>query len=607
MSRRAVWGLIVVLLAGSFAAPVAAQDNTTIERAIAHIITYIQYKDDNNNTLKKEVTQGSGFLVDSAGYVVTAKHVVEKDIASDPLGAERWSEVSLGGHIPKMRAQQVGGCGVGNADICVLKVQRSAVAQHGNVPALKLLCTEPEPYAEIMSFGFIPGPNSVPGGTDGRVMGSDLSTDLKYQATVSMTGGMSGGPIMWKGYVIALNAGGLGPASTVVFIQPLKLGRLTLLNAGLQCLDALPSPEVAELQEPVIAQPEADFGAAVETPAALEAVPCGPAPRNFSVGVGPDHPPYSYALSRDVTTDAGCELVDYALNIGGNARVEAFNIENLQGLKGLRLNYSLRSEVAEERVLEVSLSLQQKSIPVPVETASLAPESDPQVDELIALDSDPAISLPTFSGGGGGGGSDSFGGGGGGFAGSLGSLMESVEDSFDSVAASASHPDWPASGTGPSGDESQVIEPGDVWTLDEDPGPPPTASADWDPCPSKEVVIDRTLPPLMGQVQQGSFTERVESDPDCVVTGVAFDKPFISAPEQAYSARATDDGSGAVIQYQFSSTDAEAGRLVVRARILQGRQLPTGIGIDYSNVPKFDAGYDSPGVDGAFGGGFLKQ
>lgn len=605
--------------------------------AIAHITTYVEVNAETHE--EHRLGQGSGFLVSPDGKIITAKHVLMKDLERFP--GKRRFEVKLGrlGMSP-MVAQVMGACAPGTTDLCILRVPRADVQAVGTAGAFRLLCIEPPINTPIVSFGFFPGASATVNQTPGLITG-EIATELKFPSNVQITQGMSGGPILFEGYAIGVNVGALEAGGNLAFIEALNAGDSMIRDAGLTCLDGIPSASA-----PMAEQPAAEVDASEDTPADIGSLqdnsantlqperrgmnlaaqpavdladapgPCGVAPRSFSVKVGPDKPPSSFEQSKEIKTDDGCNLGTYKLNIGGNAEVESFNVENMDNLKGLRLNYALRSTETEERTFKVSLTLIQQ-MPSPA-------RRDRRAEILARLSSVDLAEAPRDY------------------------VIRLLEEARRELAR-AGETDLPTALEDPPSmgevmqhrlDVEDILGGGNSF-----PRLPDLPDAFWDrhrfsqteigevgrrrdrlieimarpelvpECATKGIVLDRTLPPLAGKAQSGRFIERVEADAGCLVVGVAFLPPDIAAPEQTYSGQPTDDGEAAILSYAFSSSDVDVGRLSVKAKILQ---VPSSPVVLASSDPKpedrikpffepddlFGVGGSEPPAVGDFGIGF---
>jgi trypsin-like peptidase len=179
---------------------------------------------------RKELGEGSGFLIDLSGHILTAKHIVRPE--SLPAGPPSISVSLRDRHARPVPAQEVA-CEAGEIDLCLIKIPNASVSA-ANITFRPLLqCRELRPGEQIVAWGYPTGRQLHRVRGD---IGSNISQDLKYQSDVQIVPGMSGGPVMSHGNrIVAVNTGGAAGFPTFTFLQPLSYGRPLLDRAGVEC------------------------------------------------------------------------------------------------------------------------------------------------------------------------------------------------------------------------------------------------------------------------------------------------------------------------------------------------------------------------------------
>jgi Trypsin-like peptidase domain len=178
---------------------------------------------------------GSGFLVDSFGTIMTAKHVIES--ASNQVISVSISSKSA----PPIL--------IDNADIdcsdrqefCFLRVNPDAPTVRAVKSFLKLGCYIPLEGEPLTAAGFFAGDEKITGVVTprGHVIG-DLITGGIIPTDIAAEAGMSGGPVFdSQGIVIGIVKGGSEQFS---YVQPLRPAGSFLENRNIACLKA-PEPK----------------------------------------------------------------------------------------------------------------------------------------------------------------------------------------------------------------------------------------------------------------------------------------------------------------------------------------------------------------------------
>ncbi len=574
MSHWLVSGLVAacLTLAGSMGASAQEALRADLEDAVALITVFAQVDPELPTEIK--VAQGSGFLVDlQQGIIVTAKHIVDAKIGQ--YSGKRRYMVSLGGHSGEVQAQKFGECGDGSTDICVLTIQAADVRRADVGAAFQTLCVAPAVDDAVMGLGFPPGEFSVVTRVRGFITGP-RSTDQKYPSDIDIVGGMSGGPVLSEGYVIALNAGGLEANPNLTFVQALAHGGSLLEDAGIVCPRVKPGPPT------VLAEPEVPEGvgnmAVTEAPAAASqpvtsledtalgdgvradlsasgatATPCTEleVTASFSNIVGPDTEPAVYQLVRRVTPTENCRIASYKLSMSGNAPVERLTVDQSVDGTAIALDYAVWSGTDEVKRVKFDIAMVQKDIPlVALSPASLDASNDTGVGGPIDIGDSADISVIT---------GDQF-------------VRPSDEVLSGDVFINAEGPDF----SGPDSLDWMITLPSDMIAMDS--GSPPILPVDLEECRPRFLTIDKAVPPLGGQVQSAGFAERVEPDPGCRISAITV------SDEAPISHRIINEGSGAILSYEIVSSASEPGHLAANVMVQQASTAPSAVDVPLLDI-----------------------
>jgi hypothetical protein len=192
---------------------------------------------------RKELTQGSGFLIDSAGHILTARHVALHREREEP-GERWWSAFLVHKDSTPIPAHFVH-CEGGNVDLCLLKISEEAVTASNISEFFTPSCRKLFKGEKVVALGY----PSATGGlltVKGEVNGALVDAHLAYPSNVGIQPGMSGGPVLdEQGRVVAVSLGATQP--TLTFVQPLGYGVLLFTRTGASCsvpniVTPLPAP-----------------------------------------------------------------------------------------------------------------------------------------------------------------------------------------------------------------------------------------------------------------------------------------------------------------------------------------------------------------------------
>lgn len=182
---------------------------------------------------RRELTSGSGFLIDRRGHIITARHVVQHREAEDP--GPRWITVSLRDRDALPLPAQLVGCESPSIDMCLIKVSDSSVAAANITDVFVPVCRHLTLREAIVAYGYPFGRFNpvliVPGSVTGNI-----GEKLKNPSNVQIVPNMSGGPVLdSQGFTIALNVGAAANFPTFSFLQPLIYGEPLIRRAGISC------------------------------------------------------------------------------------------------------------------------------------------------------------------------------------------------------------------------------------------------------------------------------------------------------------------------------------------------------------------------------------
>lgn len=201
-----------------------------VEDAVAYVRVGIT---DPMTMARRQLTRGSGFLIDKRGYILSARHVVlnkENDVKGD-----RWITVALRDPNATAYPAEIVACEQGNIDICLIKISDAAVANANIAEIFKPACRHLAPGESITAYGYPFGDGNPVIRVPGEVTGN-LATGLKYPSNVQIIPGMSGGPVVdANGRTVAMNAAGAEGVYTMTFLQPLLHGKSLIMRSGIAC------------------------------------------------------------------------------------------------------------------------------------------------------------------------------------------------------------------------------------------------------------------------------------------------------------------------------------------------------------------------------------
>lgn len=177
-------------------------------------------------------SQGSGFLLGTKGFIVTAKHVIEdyKETERDRINVHFRTKDR-----PPVRGRPFN-CANGDIDLCVIYVLAETLQDANITKTFPVVCRLPRNQEPITAVGFPPDVSPLIS-ISGQVSSDSLGVGLRTYMTAPVLGGMSGGPILDKeGNVIgAIHGAAAGTALTM--FTPILFGKSLLQDTGFACND----------------------------------------------------------------------------------------------------------------------------------------------------------------------------------------------------------------------------------------------------------------------------------------------------------------------------------------------------------------------------------
>lgn len=181
-------------------------------------VGYVRVEDARGVLLK----EGSGLLIHSSGYILTAKHLFHNKKDSDVI------KVSFKGR-DNLIDSNLGECTENQLDYCLLEIDEDDVPE---IQLPKLKCVVPRREHSITVAGY-PSGASVPLLVNrGEVSAEELASEGKVLMSVSLARGMSGGPVYANGFVVGLIFAASGDVKA---FNPISQASTLLVAAQVEC------------------------------------------------------------------------------------------------------------------------------------------------------------------------------------------------------------------------------------------------------------------------------------------------------------------------------------------------------------------------------------
>lgn len=196
-------------------------------------MVFIWAQDKENPTKLRPL--GSGFLLTSTGWALTAQHVVGKIVSSEHLVVSISTKSNARFAIDPNDIR----CARNFApDICFIRIPTGAVTHAQIKNFYKVGCYLPNPEEALRVLAF-------PGGSDpfsgveqytGKITGGQILESLIPTDIGALTPGTSGGPVFdTTGTVIGIVKGADATSSGRTFVSPLQGITSDFLNIGIRC------------------------------------------------------------------------------------------------------------------------------------------------------------------------------------------------------------------------------------------------------------------------------------------------------------------------------------------------------------------------------------
>jgi S1-C subfamily serine protease len=203
----------------SFTPMTTAIASTTSDRTV-----FIEIIDTASNIVK---VRGSGFLVGTRGFFMTAKHLFEnydKDSNSIKISLKTKQD-------PAPIEARIFDCTPRDVDLCMLYIDKSYLDAAQISSSFEIGCRFPVDQEPVSAAGYPQGGPSPLIQTPGNVTSAGLGIFFKTYMTAVLIDGMSGGPVLDnKNIVIGVVFGAAQNNPALTFFTPIVFG-VGLLNA----------------------------------------------------------------------------------------------------------------------------------------------------------------------------------------------------------------------------------------------------------------------------------------------------------------------------------------------------------------------------------------
>ncbi|WP_262030208.1 serine protease [Microvirga sp. Mcv34] len=180
------------------------------------------------------IEEGSGFLISSKGYIVTARHVVKAAVE----GKSRL-RVSLKHKDSNQIPADVFRCDRSEMypDICIIRINADVVPSERITGIPEVVCRDLNRGEDLSALGYAQGEKNTLFTVLGKVIGDIGQFDM-YPSSLPLTYGMSGGPVQdQNGNIVGVVAGGV-KGGTHGYFTPISQFSSRLQEAGVRCTNA---------------------------------------------------------------------------------------------------------------------------------------------------------------------------------------------------------------------------------------------------------------------------------------------------------------------------------------------------------------------------------
>jgi hypothetical protein len=169
--------------------------------------------------------EGTGFVIERKGYIVTAFHVVA---CHDPQSNKRAQRKEIFGRIgsrwePNRNLELINGDA--QSDVAILRI-RGYPRDYASLKACSL--RNPPPHTPFDAAGFPEGRDYQP---VSGLIGNVEAGGGRWSVASPFAHGMSGGPVTYKGVVIGIVKGGLRNVAAVSTITPIHMAKPMIESA----------------------------------------------------------------------------------------------------------------------------------------------------------------------------------------------------------------------------------------------------------------------------------------------------------------------------------------------------------------------------------------
>jgi len=194
---------------------------------------FVWAQDKANPTMARPL--GSGFLLTSTGWALTAQHVVRKVVSSESLVVSLSTKNNTRSAVDPSDIR----CSRNFApDICFIRIPAGDVMRAQIKSFYKVGCYLPNPEDALRVLAF-PGGSDLFSGVEqytGKVTGGQILESLVPTDIGALTPGTSGGPVFDRtGTVIGIVKGADSSSSGRTFVSPLQGITSDFLNIGIWC------------------------------------------------------------------------------------------------------------------------------------------------------------------------------------------------------------------------------------------------------------------------------------------------------------------------------------------------------------------------------------
>jgi hypothetical protein len=213
-----------VLIYFSLAPVTTALASTTSDRTV-----FIEVIDNTSNTVK---VRGTGFLVGTRGFFMTAKHLFENyDESSNSIKVSLKTKQD-----PAPIEARIFDCAPRDVDLCMLYFDKSYLDAAQINSSFDVSCRFPVDQEPISAAGYPKGGASPFIQTSGNVTSAGLGVFFKTYMTAVLVEGMSGGPVLDSKQRVIGAVFGAEQGGNLTFFTPIVFGVGLLNEVDVACI-----------------------------------------------------------------------------------------------------------------------------------------------------------------------------------------------------------------------------------------------------------------------------------------------------------------------------------------------------------------------------------